>query len=471
MLNYKRQGAGTLWVWSRNSAPQNKQNAMDKHEYYYDYTDYVRKHPGTQWIAENNGSSDPCPLVLVDPKLLPEYLKKVEIFPKAPTMFKYGVLGELTNGSIFFAEGEDWAWKRKILSPSFSFEALQYQVPIVIETTQQRFGDWIKSGNLTNMNFVNALANITGEIAGKFVFGKRFGNQQFKNLPITMGIRTLVGQLIMETFTPLYVYLGPKFSNLTENHKKLEQDAANLRQICYQLIREGEKDNTDRNNVLGLYLKLREKEPKDARLNDDRIVGEFVGLFQAGTDTVSHLVNSAVYFLWKHPEMLAKVKAEYARECPDLNKVTLEDLNRMDYTTAFFKETLRLGGPNGCLFARVATHDTVVGGFKIKAGTTVKVFNAMWYPFEKEFSSPEVFDPERFMNNSKYTMNDAAFVPFSTGPRTCLGKDFAVYQAKLMLAVFLKTFEFEFSKTSEMVLTQGFTYEPISPLMITLKTK
>lgn len=454
LLKYHRQGAGSIWRWTNNAAQENTQNAIEKGNYFHVYTEYMRKNPGTQWIAENNGPNTPTNLVLANPKLLNEFLGKVTAFPKAPTPFTAGTLGKLMTGSIFFAEGDFWSWKRKTLGTAFNMEVLEKSIPAYVETFHEVFGDMVKKGELKDQLLSAPLTIITAANVGKLYFGKDYGSQTVRNLPITQAIKALLTDLLTG-----------------QNAQQCADDLESLRVILADIIKARKDAGSNGDDILGLYLNLREKEPDNDKLSNDYILGEFVGLTQAGTDTVTYLLNSAIYFLWKYPEAFARVKAEIEREFADPSKITTENLNRMNYTTAFLKETMRLGGPGSNLLTRIALEDTVVDGFKIYKGTTIRVVNAIWYSYEKLFSSPEVFDPERFLDSKKYDMVPQAYIPFSTGPRTCLGERFAMNEAKVILSMFVKTFNFTFPPKTEMILVPRFAYQPMNPFMVTLEKK
>lgn len=456
MMYYKRQGAGIIWNWKDTLAADGMRDAVEKGQYYWKYMEYLRKHPGTRFIAENTGPTTPFSIIVADPEVLPEFLKKVNEFPKAPSPFTSGVLGDLLKGSIFFAERDFWIWKRKFISSGFSSEVMQNSIPLIIETTQQRFSEWVQSGNHSSQLLVNQLTNITSEAVGKLYYGRSFATKQFRGLPLAPGIKTLLTDLLLKA-----------------KDKNVEQDSAELKRILLDLIKNAEANPSERNNnLVGLYLNSRDRDPKDERLGNDFIIGESIGLMQAGTDTVACVINSAIYYLWKYPQFFAKVKAEIDQEFKDPSTVTIESLNRMTYTNAFLKETMRLGGPSSNLITRIALEDTLVDGFMIKKGTLVKVINASWHPFEQMFTDPSVFDPERFLSSSKYQMNEYAYIPFSTGPRTCLGDRFAMYEAKTVLSMFVKTFDFQFPAGTEInPLVPRFAFQPMKPLMISITPK
>jgi len=280
----------------------------------------------------------------------------------------------------------------------------------------------------------------------------------------------------MEHFSALVLLLGPKLieKGLLPKHKQLLGDVREIRRICQEMIRETEASQEKENNLLNMLLKLRNKGNPEDLITDEEILGEFIGLFGAGTDTTSHLVGSAIYFLHRYPQIFEKVKKEIDEVFADLSKVDIESVNKMSYTTAFLKETLRCGGPTGCLFTRRAMKEDDLCGIKVKKGTLVNFYHELFYSSEKYFSNPTEFTPERWLDDSFYSKDGVksesyAFLPFSAGPRNCIGQHLGMIEARILLGFFVKTFGFSFPENYKFVMMQRFTYEPLDPLLVTLQ--
>jgi len=106
--------------------------------------------------------------------------------------------------------------------------------------------------------------------------------------------------------------------------------------------------------------------------------------------------------MWKYPEIYQKVKEEVNFLVQDLKDIDIETLTKMEYITVFLKETLRRAGPAGSLFPKIAIVDDTVNGIKIKKGTEVNVSINLYSNWDKYFTDPQEFIPERWFGNSKY---------------------------------------------------------------------
>ena len=115
---------------------------------------------------------------------------------------------------------------------------------------------------------------------------------------------------------------------------------------------------------------LHEMRQKDEEGFSNRdIVDEFITFFIAGMDTTAHLAAMATYFFLKNPQTHDKLRAEADKYLGDPSNISIDDINKMDYATAFIKEALRLAAPGASSFERMATEDHKIGPYDIKAGT------------------------------------------------------------------------------------------------------
>ena len=346
---------------------------------------------------------------------------------------------------------------------------------MIVETTQEKFQELIKENELKGVNLLEKLAGITGEITARFFFGKRFHGRTIFGVPMTTVVHRQLNMLFMEALSLPYILFGPRLvkANILKKHKELNKGIVEIRKRCMEMIEETEKSNKKEDNLLGVLLDLRRSGDAQDRLTDEQIVGEFLGLFGAGTDTTSHLVNSAIYFLWKYKEVYQKVKEEVDREFENMEDLSMEKINKMEYMNAFLKETLRLGGPTTAYFFRAPVKDDNLCGMNIKKGTIVNFHPDLYYSSEEFFPNHKEFRPERWLEGNSHEQNALkaepyAFIPFSAGPRNCVGQHLAMIEARIIIGLFIKTFKFEFPEDYQLKMVKRFLYEPFDPLMVTL---
>src|SRR5262249_30093720 len=121
---------------------------------------------------------------------------------------------------------------------------------------------------------------------------------------------------------------------------------------------------------------------------------------------------------------------------------TVADLPRLDLCLRAFKEALRLYPPV-YVFGRDSNADVTVGGYHLPAPTNVLTSPWVLHHAARFWPDPERFDPDRFLPDREPARHRYAYLPFSAGPRTCLGTHFAYMEAQLALAVLLRRYTFE----------------------------
>jgi len=476
LLYYKKQGGASKFHWKLISYFDDYQNAYTRGDFFYTFKNLMKKNPKAKFIVDNFASR--VHVIPIDPEMIKEVLRRYDVYHKDEKLFKG--MADTVKGSMVFAEGSDWKKKRKIVSSSFNFESLKHVVPMIMSTAQDHFKDWIAKGKLEDMNLVEHMGMITGDVTGKFFFGKNFGDKKINGVALTTCMQAYLVQAMNDLISATGLLFGPNFSkmNLLPSHRKMNKTSEDLRSVFKEMIKEAEENPKKEDNLLSIYLNhiqnlKKEDKKEEEQLTHNEIVGEFLGIFAAGTDTTSHLLASTIYFLSKHPEVFAKVKEEADREFADLGKVDINSINRMDYTTAVLKEGLRLGGPVAGLFDRTAVKDDDLCGVKVRKGDMIIVWQDLAFTDEKFFSQPREFLPERWLNNSGFDQDGFknepySYIPFSAGPRNCVGQHLAMIEARIVLALFVRTFSFQFSPYFKFTLVQKFTYETDEPMLVTL---
>ena len=159
----------------------------------------------------------------------------------------------------------------------------------------------------------------------------------------------------------------------------------------------------------------------------------------AGFETSAGTLNWAWYLLAGHPEMAERVVEEARRAFAQSEVLTRDALAAMVYLEQVINETMRLYPP-GWIFSRRATAALELGGFDVPVGTDIYISPYLLHRTARYWPDPETFDPERFNDERFDDEQEAAFVPFSLGPRRCIGEYFAMLEMKIHLARLLSRF-------------------------------
>lgn len=190
-----------------------------------------------------------------------------------------------------------------------------------------------------------------------------------------------------------------------------------------------------------LDLLLAASEHATTPLTDVEIREEVDTFMFEGHDTTTAGICWSLFLLGSHPEVQDRVVAEldtiFADE-PD-RRITMRDLNEMKYLERVIKESLRLF-PSVPFIGRVLAEDTQFGEYLVPAGTFVNVEIFHVHRCADQFPEPNRFNPDNFLPENVQSRHPYSYVPFSAGPRNCIGQKFALLEEKCMLASVLRKF-------------------------------
>ncbi|XP_050224724.1 cytochrome P450 78A5 [Mercurialis annua] len=196
---------------------------------------------------------------------------------------------------------------------------------------------------------------------------------------------------------------------------------------------------------------------QENKLSDSDMIAILWEMIFRGTDTVAILLEWILARMVLHPDVQAKAQSEIDAVVGSNRLVSDSDLPNLPYLHAIVKETLRVHPPGPLLsWARLAIHDTQIGHHFVPAGTTAMV--NMWsITHDQQFwSEPEMFKPERFLEEDVPIMgSDLRLAPFGSGRRVCPGKAMGLATVELWLAQLLQSFKWVPSDDFEVNLSEN----------------
>jgi len=158
----------------------------------------------------------------------------------------------------------------------------------------------------------------------------------------------------------------------------------------------------------------------------------------AGFETTARLLFWTAYLLALDPAEQARVRTEL-RAAPK-RPTSLDDLSRWPGLRCVLQETLRLY-PTAPVIARVTVKDDVIAGEQVRAGEQVTISPWVIHRHRRLWNEPTAFRPDRFEGKPQAHLTGGAYLPFSLGPRICIGATFAMAEATILLAALLNRYE------------------------------
>ena len=376
----------------------------------------------------------------------------------------------LVGNGLFLSEGETWKRHRKVISGSFNYELLKSNVSIIHDITAEFFNN-LPIEAYKDYSVIGRAQQITGEIIGRIFFGKNLNNYAFEGEPLTLALTKLITELIMCALSVPVLLLGPNAIRypFLPKCKRIMNKINEFRSICLTLIQEKKKEGIS-DDLLGSLLATQQLADPEQRLSDIDIVDELITFFVAGMDTTGQPIMMTLFNLSQNPQYLEKLKTERDQTYNTETRKTIDSLQKMDVLHAILKETLRLYSPAPAIIAREALLDHKLLDLKVRKGDLVRVELMASFFDEKNFEEPRSFKPERWMQQDK-KLDPYAFIPFSAGPRNCIGQHLAIIESKVIISEFLEKFDFKAKEGYQLRMTQRLLYEPVDKFTLDLTPK
>ncbi|CAE1174216.1 Cytochrome P450 2J1,Cytochrome P450 2J2,Cytochrome P450 2D17,Cytochrome P450 2D10,Cytochrome P450 2C54,Vitamin D 25-hydroxylase,Cytochrome P450 2K1,Cytochrome P450 2D1,Cytochrome P450 2B11,Cytochrome P450 2K4,Cytochrome P450 2A12,Cytochrome P450 2J6,Cytochrome P450 2D16,Cytochrome P450 2F2,Cytochrome P450 2D4,Steroid 17-alpha-hydroxylase/17,20 lyase,Cytochrome P450 2A13 [Acanthosepion pharaonis] len=216
-----------------------------------------------------------------------------------------------------------------------------------------------------------------------------------------------------------------------------------------------------------MYI-LMTKEEKSESCSEVNIFRTIVDLFTAGSETTATSLLWGFLYLTKYPKIQHQCREEIQKLTGFSRMVTMADKNELPFVNATILEVQRIGAVAAVGGPHVAEEDITLGGFDLPKGTTVQFMIGAVQNDPRYWDNPEKFLPERWLTKDNKIIKKDAFLPFSWGPRSCLGEPLARMEMFLFFTNLLQRFEFTDAPNEPVSVSakmNGITYQPIKSLI------
>ena len=187
-------------------------------------------------------------------------------------------------------------------------------------------------------------------------------------------------------------------------------------------------------------------EREESGFSDEEVFANAGTLLLAGEDTTANSIAWCIHYLTKYPEYFGRIRSEVdALVQPGSSVLDLDQTNSLPILDAFTNEVMRLR-PVAPLMAVEANFDVDIMGYQIPKGTTVHILARKMATLNSNFVNASEFDPERWLEVESLTHsphNRRAFIPFGAGPRLCPGRNLALLEIRMVLAMICRNFDLE----------------------------
>jgi cytochrome P450 len=201
-------------------------------------------------------------------------------------------------------------------------------------------------------------------------------------------------------------------------------------------------------------------------MSDQQLRDEILTLLLAGHETTANTLSWTFYLLAQHPDTVANLQAEY-RDILQGRLPKMDDLPQLPLTRMVVEESMRLYPPAWAV-GRNALAEDEIGGYVIPKRAYVLVFQYVTQRHPDFWERPDAFDPGRFAAERATGRHRFAYFPFGGGPRLCIGNQFALIEAQLILATVLSRYQLLLSPTARVIPEPLVTLRPGGDLSMTI---
>ncbi len=357
--------------------------------------------------------------------------KKDNYERKSPQMRR--ALEPLLGDGLFISDGDTWASRRKIQTPLFDSSHIMMFSKVMISTIQEMAEEWGQVPEGEEINVHTEMGKLTAEIIARTLFGEKLGSENSAAVVDAFAAyQSVVKQMALSNFLGLPDW----WPNVNAKVGKARKAAKTIHKAVDAIIAKAEEGGHDGTLVAEL-LKANQTESGIDTMTKKQIRNELIVLFMAGHETTANVLAWTWYLISQAPEVEKKLHAELD-EVLQGRTPEFADVDKLKYTRAILDETMRLYPPVPIL-SREALEEDTIRGKKVPPGSIMLIVPWLIQRHKKYWDKPDHFIPERFMPDAPKPIK-FTYIPFSAGPRVCLGKNFGIIESVLSIAILAQKF-------------------------------
>jgi cytochrome P450 len=330
----------------------------------------------------------------------------------------------LLGNGLMVSKGDLWKRQRRMIQPVFNHESIGPLTKMITAVNTALLGRWqLAARRNETVNVTRDVSGMALEVVLRFIFGDDYervrshfdllSQEPARNMEFASSFRAL-GKIILEVI---------------------------------ERRRRGPATSTD---VLGMLIPARDPESGQL-MQDGQLIDEILTLIVAGHETTASTLNWTWYLISQH----AEVEQALSNELNALPTFSgFDDLPRFLYTRQIIEEAMRLY-PAGWLVTRRALRDDHLGEYFVPAGTEIYVPPYFIQRHPDLWEDPDRFNPDRFRPENSRHRHRLATIPFSAGPRNCIGASFARLEMQIHLMTIARDLRLRYIQSRPIELEAG----------------
>ncbi|HZP75965.1 MAG TPA: cytochrome P450 [Pseudolabrys sp.] len=369
------------------------------------------------------------------------------------------------SGGLILAEGDQWYAQRRILAPVFTTRSVRTLVPAMMTTVNDIVARWReRSGEVIDV--AQDTADLALTVLERTIFSSGFSAPMPELREAMRVYFDALGRIDPFDLLDLPDFI-PRVSRLSARPAiRLFHRAVDDMVVTRQHELDAANGETPQ-DILSLLIRARDPQTGEG-LTQQEIRANAITLLSAGQESTADAISWALYLLSRSPSWRERVRAEAEREL-DGPLDTLVD--RLVETRAVIDETLRLYPPLAAI-SRMAIGPDTLAGAPIDAGAMIVITPYVLHRHHRLWGEhPDVFDPGKFLPGAREQIDRFAYLPFGGGARGCIGSIFALQEATLAVAAFIRNFDFAVPANHDVWPVHRITLRPGGGLPMRVETR
>ena len=388
----------------------------------------------------------------------PEHIQHVLVARRHNYYKGYGYHDQklLLGEGLITSEGELWERQHRLMQPHFTPRCVADFADIMLDATRRMLERWAPADGRQAIQVDDEMARLTGNIIGRILFDRDLDDE---TSPIDEAFQYCIDFIDKRSADLIAL---PMFLPTAAN-RRFKHHLASLYHYIDERVSEHRRD-PGADDFLSVLLGSQSDDGES--MSDTQLRDELVTLFVAGYQTTMHALTWTWYLLDQHPPVLARLLEEQQAVLGD-RELTPADLRELSFPSMVFQEAMRLYPPVKVI-VRQAREADAIAGFHIPAGSLILISPYITHRHPDLWPDPEQFDPQRFAPEQVEQRSRYAHIPFSAGPRICLGGSFSLLEASIVLTMVTRRYRLRLVPGHPVVHSMNVKTPPLFGMPMTL---
>jgi cytochrome P450 len=337
-------------------------------------------------------------------------------------------VSRILGKGLITSSGDLWRRQRRIIQPIFHSQVINGLVDSIASAVDSMLNTWSLREPSRAFDMHEEMMRLTLLVIGRTLFSIEIDDRN-SDIGKAFSDANAHADYYAKKF-----FLFPAWVP-TPRNVAIRQTLRKLGALVSRIV--DEHRATNRSDLLSMLLAARD-EDTGAPMSDRQLHDEILTLVAAGHETTANLLSWCFHLLSSNPAIEQRVHAEVSNVL-GLRRPTLADLANLPFTTCVLQETMRLYPPVW-MIDREAMVDDELNGYRVPVGSHVLVFTYGLHRHHAHWDQPSLFDPERFLPERSEGRHRGSYLPFSIGPRRCVGSSLALMEAQIALAMIVQRY-------------------------------